>query len=216
MIRKVIRPQLKSLGFSRFTGRNSWRFHDDRIDVVNFQSFNSYHAEVMEITSYSFAVNLGCFYTHIPSNGDYKACSTSKDGELRPQEQECQFRASLTPRVEQKTNPETCVWYIDPLGQALDASINDVASQISEFSEPWFQQFSDPTQTLEILMKSKTDMKLLWGFGNIPSPRRSYLIGYFALKLGNLPLAKTHLSLALESGCYAQVADRIRDEISAG
>jgi len=43
-IRAVIRPVLKAQGFARFTARDSWRFHDDRIDVVNFQSFNSYLA----------------------------------------------------------------------------------------------------------------------------------------------------------------------------
>lgn len=38
-LRVQVRPVLKAAGFSRFTDRTAWRYADDRVDVVNFQSF---------------------------------------------------------------------------------------------------------------------------------------------------------------------------------
>jgi hypothetical protein len=62
-LRKEIRPLLKDRGFQKFTSRYAWRVHDDRVDVVNFQSFNDYKARSLGCTTYSFAVNLGCYFT---------------------------------------------------------------------------------------------------------------------------------------------------------
>ncbi len=58
-IRDVIRPFLKENEFTKFTGRDSWRVKKDTIEVINFQSFNSYNADILGVTSFSFGVNLG-------------------------------------------------------------------------------------------------------------------------------------------------------------
>ncbi|GAB5405029.1 MAG: hypothetical protein Aurels2KO_32600 [Aureliella sp.] len=180
---------------------------------MNFQSFNSYHAQVMGITTYSFAVNLGCLYTEIPRSDGFPICKTSKYGELRPQEFECQFRGSIKPTVDQEIGTERGVWFIDPEGNLLDAAIADVTSQIFDYVVSWYEQFSDVQTTFRILTEDDSDMESVWGFGNKPSPARNYLIGYFALKLGKPDIASSHLGMALESGCFEQSSDRIRNDI---
>ena len=52
-IRKRIWPVLRDGGFTRFTPRTAWRYIPTRIEIVNFQSFNSYLAESVGATTYS-------------------------------------------------------------------------------------------------------------------------------------------------------------------
>lgn len=65
-IRGEVRPLLIAARFERSTERTYCRYHVDRIDVINFQSFNSYNAGVLGITTYSFALNIGCYLKYIP------------------------------------------------------------------------------------------------------------------------------------------------------
>ncbi len=212
-IRESVRPELREHGFTRFTTRDAWRYHDDRIDVLNFQSFNRYHADVMGVTTYSFSVNLGCLYTDIPRGDGFPICKTTKNGELRPREFECQFRGSLKPRIAQKIPDERKVWYIDPEGQTLAAVMLDVVSQISTVAAPWYDNFSDISNTYRILVEADSDMDNIWGFGNNPSPMRDYLVGHFAVRLGHASAAEEHLRRAIDSGCFEPSADRMLNEI---
>ena len=61
-IKNKIWPYLKEQGFSQFNARNAWRTKDETIEVINFQSFNSYIAEGVGCTTYSFGINLGVYY----------------------------------------------------------------------------------------------------------------------------------------------------------
>ncbi|HKR08835.1 MAG TPA: hypothetical protein VJS39_06575, partial [Gemmatimonadaceae bacterium] len=92
-IRAEIRPLLKDVGFVAFTSRSAWRYHADRVDVVDFTSFNSYNAEVMGITTYSFVVSLGCYLRYIPNQYPENAGLASLEGESpRPKQSLCQIR----------------------------------------------------------------------------------------------------------------------------
>jgi hypothetical protein len=53
----------------------------------------------------------------------------------------------------------------------------------------------------------------LWGFGRNPSPIRHYFTGYLALKLGRREMARQHLTEALASGCFKQIAERIQRDV---
>jgi len=102
VIRVEIWPFLKDRGFQHFNSRTAWRIHSDRVDVVNFQSFNSYNADVMGITTFSFAVNLGCHLRYIPNKYPpevYPTANSSKSLEgnaPRPKEYECHMRGRLS------------------------------------------------------------------------------------------------------------------------
>lgn len=120
-IKANVWPMLKEHGFGHFTTRTAWRHDHDRIDVINFQSFNSYQASVIGCTTYSFALRLG--------------------------------------------------------SQGL----------------AWFRQFDEPCEVLRILTSEAERMGELWGFGNNPSPNRSYCTGYAALKTGQFGLAAQQL-----------------------
>jgi hypothetical protein len=101
-LREIIWPELKRLGFNRRTPRTAWRDRPDAIQVMNFQSFNSYLAEAIGSTTYSFGVNLGVFYPAIAEQSSVAAFIP--DG-LRPAEWHCQARKHLGKGIVQPNEP---------------------------------------------------------------------------------------------------------------
>ncbi len=210
-IRARIRPALEEAGFSAFTGRNSWRYAPDRIDVVNFQSFNSYNARVIGCTTYSFSVNLASYLPWIPRSGPREIKEVR--GRLRPDEWECPLRGRLFRGFAQPELDRREIWYIDPQAKYLDQAIEDVRDCLLAQGLSWFDQFSDVHAILRIFRHE--DMSDgLWGFGRNPSPMRSYLIGYSALQAGDRALAQKELRRALESGCFKSAAPLLEQALS--
>lgn len=210
-LRKNIRPLLKTYAFDKFTDRNSWRYSGERIDVINFQSFNSYEAERIGCTTFSFMVNLGCYLTYIPNEFSIE----EKDGHLRPQESECQFRSILNRTYKVWFKKDKELWYLDKNGKNLEKAIEDVKEQIVSVAIPWFNMLHDDEKVLSILREEQEDMHLLWGFGNDPSPLRSLLTGFVSLKMGKNEEAKAKIQEAIESGCYNQIKVELVRTISA-
>jgi hypothetical protein len=69
----------------------------------------------------------------------------------------------------------------------------------------WFERLRDKKEVLRILLNEPEEMSSLWGFGNNPSPVRSYLSGYVALNLGKKELAESKLREAADSKCFSQL-----------
>jgi hypothetical protein len=200
-IRRSIWPLLKEHGFSQTSARTAWRHGAEKIDVVNFQSFNSYNAEVLGITTFSFAVNLGAYLRYVPPQWPPKKI---KEGVPYPAEYECQFRGHVLPTLSQPRNKHEHIWFVNKDGRNLPWCINDVAQKVSDVLS-WFQRLEDKAAVLRILQERLEDMNVLWGFGNNPSPHRSYLLGYVALHLGDAVLAERELQKAVDSGCYTNL-----------
>jgi hypothetical protein len=195
-IRRSIWSALKKAGFSKFTTRTAWRYAEDQIEVVNFQSFNRYNADVLGVTPFSFAVNLGSYLSYVPPQWPSKV----KDGRQVPAESECHFRGRLARTISQ-SHKHTDVWFVDSDGRNLAWCIKDVEQQLP-LALQWFDRLRDKSEVLRILLKESEEMSRLWGFGNNPSPIRAYLSGYVALKLGKREIAESKLREAAESKCF--------------
>ena len=180
-----IRPILKAKGFKKFSGRTYWRYESDRIDILNFQSFNSYNADVLGCTTFSFAVNLATFLNYIPSETEMK----EKDGLVRPLESQGHFRSGLSKTIIQSEFPREDIWLIDNNGKYLCPAIIDCKAQIEQNAFNWYEQFRTKESVLRILLEDEVDMKGTWGFGNLGSLNRNRLIAYTATELGNNQLA---------------------------
>jgi len=196
-IRRRIWPLLKEHGFTRFSSRTAWRDSDGKIDVINFQSFNKYNADVMDVTPFSFAVNLGCFLTYVPPKWPPK----TKDGHIVPHEAECNFRRCLRRALVQPGNKQDGVWSVDDHGKNLLWCIQDVAGQLPDVLG-WFKRLGDRDEVLRLLLEDDEDMDVLWGVGRRPSPNRSYMTGYVALSMGMQDLAREKLEEAVASNCF--------------
>ena len=203
-IRGQIWPLLKDIGFSVFTPRTALRYCDDKIDVLNFQSFNSYNASVMGVTTFSFCVNLGSFLNYVPHWSPLKV----RDGLPNPSESECHFRGRLTRRVASRGKEHGDVWNLDEQGRNLLWCIQDVAEQLPD-AAAWFDHLTDKSEVLNILLNQDEDMNGLFGFGRNPSPIRSYLTGYVALAVGNQNLAEEKLGEAVQSNCFTYLFEDV-------
>jgi hypothetical protein len=207
-IRAKIWPLLRAAGFSRFTTRTAWRYSNNKIDVVNFQSFNAYHAEIMGVTTFSFSVNLGSFLTYVPPTWPLKL----EDGHVMPSEAQCQFRQRLKRNIAQPDINDAGLWSVDKQGWNLVGCVQDVAEQVPG-ALAWFARLADKSEVLSILLNQEQDMTGLWGFGRRPSPIRSYLTGYSALAVGNQELARVKLREAVQSNCFTKVFADVDDAI---
>ena len=211
-IRGEIRPLLREAGFAHFTGRTSWRHSEHQIDVVNFQSFNDYNASIIGCTTYSFAVNLGCYLLEVPESFP---SVKRKDGLALPQEYNCHFRGRVHRQIEQPELRTDEIWYIDPEAKYLNKALHDVRMALLRDAFPWFDRLRDRNEVLRILLEDQQIMASLWGFGNLGSPYRQYLTGYVALAMRREDLAHEALLAAASTSSYAAVADRLRADAGA-
>jgi len=184
-INSCIKPLLKKNGFDKWTGRTYWRYHADRIDILDFQSFNSYNAEVIGCTTFSFSINLSCFLRYIPSETEIK----SKDSLLRPIESQGHFRRRLKKGIIQTELETKDIWFVDNHRANLINVMIDCGNQIEKIGLNWFDQFGSKENVLSILINDSMDMDGTWGFGNPDSPNRNLYTAYTALELGKFEMA---------------------------
>ncbi len=206
---KVLRPPLKDAGWTSFTSRTARRFSGSRIDVINFQSFNSYLASKIGSTTYSFSVRLGLFFTAIPQFG-----IKVKDGLPMPEEYQCHLRRTLHKKFPQPECARTDVFYVDPEGKYLPAIVDGVRQGITTDGMSWFRRFSDMQEVLRTLLEGDERNDGTWGFGAKASPKRNLYTGYMALSLGNTQMAKDCLRQAATSSSYAQFHEQIEADLS--
>lgn len=205
-IKAQLWPLLKEHGFSRFTARNAWRFHADRIDVVHVQAFSVADAGYTRRGLDSFSVNLGCHLRYIPSHA---GAIRERNGLPLPEESQCLLRRrildtrrpSFLAWLAAPRRPRT-VWPVGGGAADLEHSMTMVGKGLLDQGLPWFAGFADPREALRIFLDEAEDMERLWGFGNRSSPLRSYCIGFTALAAGAHALAAEHLERALGMPSY--------------
>jgi len=205
-IKKLIKPYLTQQGFVKSSGRTFWKHDEEVIFVVNFQSYNSYHAETMGVTTFSFAVNFGLYWKSFPTHTRIK----EKDGLLFPLESSCDIRHSLCKGIRQAETRFKTVWYVNENGDNMDAVLDDALTAIKTTMPGWFEKFSNKQQCIYYLQTEEENMDGTWGFGRKDSPARNLLIGYLAHWSGNRILAKTSLEKVLHSNCFLNCQDDIK------
>ncbi len=212
-INSIIRPMLKSNGFNKFSGRTYWRYKLDRIDILNFQSFNSYNAEILGCTTFSFSVNLATFLNYIQSDLDIK----EQNGLKRPKEYEGHFRSKIFKGINQDEFKREDIWLINEDEENLKNSIIDCKNQIEKNAFNWYNQFDDKEKALNILLKEQENMNGTWGFGNFNSPRRNEFTAYTALELNNKELAKNKFNevISFYNERYNEIKDNRYQKVTA-
>jgi uncharacterized protein DUF4304 len=171
MLRRTVWPALKVQGFERRTTRTAWRDRPDQVDVVNFQSFNAYNAAVLNVTTYSFQINLAI----------HPRCRTTsripaKDGHLRPHEYACDFRHQLRGIAGYPGTSRPILWPIRQDGFDLADVVQAAAERLLDEGMPWFRQLDGIEALLRTAREEPMDMSATWGMGNLGSPHRVALI----------------------------------------
>jgi hypothetical protein len=102
-------------------------------DVVNFQSFNRYNADVLGCSPFSFAVNLGVYLTDIPSHYPIPV----RDGQPAPEEYHCHIRRRVKP-IHPLLPKAADVWVIDETGLNLEDTVQAAAFELLGTGAKWF------------------------------------------------------------------------------
>jgi hypothetical protein len=208
-IKKVIKPYLFNNGFIKNSARSFWKHNKENICVINFHSFNSYNAGVMNVTTFSFAINLGVFWNDLPNYENIKV----KDNFLLPLDYDCQFRHALTKNDDQSETDLKTVWYLDEKGKNLNDVLNDALTSIEKAVPFWFNKLTDKHECLQLLLNANENMEGTFGFGNKNSPIRNLLTGYFAYWTNDNKLANQSFQNALDSNCFPNWQKNIQEII---
>jgi len=170
-LRADVWPALRDHGFDRRSSRTAWRDQPDQVDVINFQSFNAYNARVLNITTYSFQINLGVHPRCLTTDA-----IPSKDGLLRPLEYHCDFRYSLTGPFKAPGTTRGTLWRIDEHGSNLAEVVDQARAALLADGLWWFEALSGLDALLRTARESPENMDEVWGMGNIGSPHRLDLV----------------------------------------
>jgi hypothetical protein len=206
-LRAILWPRLKSEGFDRRTGRTTWRDRLGCVQTVNIQSFNSYLAEAIGSTTFSFSVNLGVYYAVI---ADHSALGSFVKDWSRPPEHHCHARYHLAKGISQPNLPSTKrwfdrrvarplygswqdrpdVWYVIADGSNLDEVVTDARDQIVAIGLPWLERLSDLTEARRAFLEDPSTSHapgiVAEGFGGaIGSPARWRAVGALSIALGD-------------------------------
>jgi hypothetical protein len=140
LIRSEVWPILREQGFSVFDARSAVAYIGPFINVVSFQSFNSYLAGGLGCTTFSFTPRLGVYVVGSPRQHRVKR---DKDGRLRPFEYECALRSELRKRTPVDGFARDDVFYIDPDGRTTAQCFQELKYLCTEVAPRWFRRNND-------------------------------------------------------------------------
>ena len=206
-LRATLWSRLKAEGFDRRTGRTAWRDRPGCVQTVSVQSFNSYLAEAIGSTTFSFSVNLGVYY---PVIGDHSSLGAFVKDPRRPAEYLCQARCHLAKGIGQPNLPSTKrwldprvplpalgswkdrpdVWYVARDGSNLDEVVADARDRVVTIGFPWLERLSDLREARRAFLEdADTDHErgiVAEGYGGaLGSPARMHAVGALSLALGD-------------------------------
>jgi hypothetical protein len=191
-IRKEIFPFLKKYGFTEFNTRNALRFTDQQVDIINIQSFNSYLADGVGCTTYSFAINYYVYYKCYEKTPWFKGKAPSKPSEYMWMEQ-CRIKKTLNqaklfhPYGKHNGKDRDDTWYVKEDGSNLDEVIKNATDNIRNGGFKFFERKSN---LLEVIKENEEEAKkrgMFW----VAADRISTL----ALELGDIDKAIKALEL---------------------
>jgi hypothetical protein len=178
-------------------------------------------AEIKEITTFSFQIELGIYFVDIPPEGHGPR---EKSGRLLPKDYQCHVRLGLQKPAEHPKPSMPFLWYIDPDGVNLEEVVNSVRYTLERDALPWFDRFSDRESFFELLLADvEHGDEVGWGFGAPDSQNRNYMVGYLAKSLGHNEMAIACLEAYLESakehgklglGAYNLIHERVESDIA--
>jgi hypothetical protein len=152
LIRSEIWPILRDQGFSVFDSRSAFAYKAPFINMVSFQSFNSYNAEVLGCTTFSFTPRLGVYV--IGSPGEHRV-KRDKAGHLQPFESACSFRSELRKRTAVDGFARDDIFYIDPEGRTTAHCFNELKYLCNEVASLWFKSNNDLDDMLSRMRRAE-------------------------------------------------------------
>lgn len=195
-IKSNIFPFLKEQGFTEFSGRNALRSSDQTVDIINLQSFNSYLAEGVGCTTYSFAINLYVYYKCYEKTPWFDGKVPSKPNEYIPFQQgivtKTLNQAKLFhPYGKKNGKDRTEIWYVKEDGSNLNEVIEDAKNCIDKQAIPLFKDATNLTNVIKEFEKDSKKRGMSWHNADV--------ISTLALELGDIKKAISACEAAMKT-----------------
>lgn len=200
-LRREVRPWLEAAGFTRFVARTAWRQRADRIEAVHYRApFNEREANLRQISPHSFEVIVGVFLPDVsPDAPEVKR----QNGQWLPKVGQWDFCQRLVNDPGQPAFVGQWLWVVAGGREELRGVMASVRQALAEQAEPWFDGLGSREDILARLLVDEP-----------PSPRREWLTGYVALKLGNMALAEKRLRPLLDATDFAHAARQLEADLA--
>lgn len=146
ILRRVVVPTLRELGFTKFKGRVAWRYLDDSVWVFHTRAVGSYFSLVTGFPPASLTAELGIFYLDFPNTPSVEA---DDDGLPIPKDVHCHTRYGLDNIADQIAvrsqsmseieRRRRDIWWVEPDGSNAVAVVEDIRQSILEYGVPLLQ-----------------------------------------------------------------------------
>ena len=199
---------LKAAGFTKFTDRNSWLVREESKWVINFQSFNSYLADGVGCTTFSFGINLGVFFDFHRRSPDAPVVEWPKEYEAT-----IRFRALKTleqpffnPYGNHPGQDRRDVFLVFEDGSNLEHVVDDAAEVIERDALPTLRLYDDPLYAYCALFdharnwppRSPSPQVEVRPCGNVDSPHWREVVVSLGHRIGRDP--RTDIREGLDDG----------------
>lgn len=146
VLRRVLNPALREIGFTKFKGRCAWRYLEDCLWVLQIRAVGNHFGLVTGYPPMSLGGELCIFFPDFPSPDPVlpnSKPSQDADGKYVPKPPECQIRYPLMVQLDQAADRVSIesaverrrddVWFVTPDGSNLEAVVEDVRRSVVEW-----------------------------------------------------------------------------------
>ncbi|MGL4523170.1 MAG: DUF4304 domain-containing protein [Bacilli bacterium] len=164
VIRKILSPELRRIGFQKVNTRHNYFYKDSVIWVIDITAIGAYSSSISDWPPASVFVEIGVYIKDCPLFHETKI-KMSKAGEVLPKYYQCTLTKTLETSLNQcrytenvrnpKGRERKDWWWIHPDGSNIEEVITDIASVFLNEGLPWLEQRSNLNEVLNELQKTR-------------------------------------------------------------
>lgn len=196
----VIKPPLQAAGFEMFTSECAFRYHENRVDIVELRMANPGRNAPYRMPPNNFEIEAGVFFKFAPH--PMGASFDGVEGLALKNVSDAHMRISSYPNLLLRDSLKSAHWRVDIWGMRKKRILSDVEQSINNYFVPWFAKFGDLNAVRSHILnvfetggghqtreRSPDSWGWVYGFKTLPA--------FFALYFGDWAEAKSRLTALL-------------------
>lgn len=138
---EVIRPPLQAAGFEKFTSECAFRYHEDRVDIIELRMARPGYNAPYRMPPCNFEIEAGVFLKFVPH--PMGATFKGEEGLALKNVSDAHVRISSSPNLFLRDSLNSAHWRVDIWDLRKTLILSDVEQSIQTYFIPWFDKFED-------------------------------------------------------------------------
>lgn len=138
---EAIKPPLQAAGFEKFTSECAFRYHEDRVDIIELRMVNPGRNAPYRMPPNNFEIEAGVFFKFAPH--PMGATFEGEEGLALKNVSDAHVRISSSPNFLLRDGLKSAHWRVDIWGMRKKLILSDVEQSIKNYFIPWFEKFED-------------------------------------------------------------------------